>query len=188
MGVAVARQKAFKSQNIAAIRPPDDDRAAAARFQQSYTAQYKGAHNAFAQVGILHQQIPQPARSNHQRFDRLQRVSIHQRWAVGQLREFTHEMARSMGRDMLAAAALIVLGNLDTAGIKHEKSWRDFACCHDALAGRIRFPFAKPLKECDLFRFQRGKHLRTPQFHDGLQRLSHECLDKAVRDRSAEEL
>ena len=53
-----------------------------ARLQQADPAQDQGPHQALAQFGFLHQHIAQPPRRHHQRFDRLDRDSVHQRGPV----------------------------------------------------------------------------------------------------------
>ena len=65
------------------IRAPDDHRPAGSHIEKPDTTQDQGAHDAFAQLGLLHQEIAQPARRNEEGLDRLLGVGIDQRRAAG---------------------------------------------------------------------------------------------------------
>ena len=55
--MAVAPEETFEAQNIGMIRSADDHRAAGTPIEQADTAKDQGAHDAFAQLGLFHQQI-----------------------------------------------------------------------------------------------------------------------------------
>ena len=84
-------------------------------FQQADAAQDQRAHDALAQLGFLHQHIAQPARRHHHGFDLAFGDGIHQRGAVGQLRQLAQEAAGTMRDDGLAAGHRAALAHLDLA-------------------------------------------------------------------------
>src|SRR6202008_1305482 len=95
----VASKETFEAQNIGMIRAADDHEPAGSRIKKGDTTENQGAHDAFAQFGLLHQQIAQPARRNEEGLDRLLGVSIDQGRAARKLRKLAHERARTVRYD-----------------------------------------------------------------------------------------
>ena len=100
--MAVAGQKILQPQHIGVARRTDDDGPGLSRLQKPDPAQDQRTHQALAQLGFLHHHIAQPARRHHHRLHRLDRDAVHQRGAVGQLRQLAREIAGAMLDHILA--------------------------------------------------------------------------------------
>jgi hypothetical protein len=79
----VAGEETFEAQNIGMIRAADDDGPTGSEPEKGDAAEDQGAHNAFAQLGLFHQETAQPARRNEEGLDRLLGVGIDQGQAAG---------------------------------------------------------------------------------------------------------
>ena len=97
------------------IRPADDHEPAGARIEKADTAQDQGAHDAFAQFGLFHQEIAQPARRNEEGLDRLCGVGIDERGAARKLGKLAHERARTVGYDELGMSRQFAPSDIDPA-------------------------------------------------------------------------
>ena len=74
----VAPEETFEAQNISVIRSADDHRPAGSRIEKGDTAENQGPHDAFAELGLFHQEIAEPARRNEEGLDGLLGVGIDQ--------------------------------------------------------------------------------------------------------------
>ena len=137
MRLAVAGEEALQPQHVGAAGVSDDDRAARAALQQPDAAQDQRAHDALAELGLLHHQVAQPLRADDQRLDRLERLGIDQRGAGRELRQLADELARPVRDDGLAPAEPAILGDLDLARQDDDQAGRDLAGPDDVLARGI---------------------------------------------------
>ena len=159
MRMAVAAQKAREPQHVAVLGAADDHRPAGAGLEQPDAAQDQRAHDALAELGLRDQQRPQPVRRDDQRLDRSLRVRVDQRRPARQLRQLAHERAGAVGDDRLAAARLVVLGDVDLAGQDDDQAGADLADRGQRLARAIGADLAEPAHALDLRRLQRREHL-----------------------------
>jgi hypothetical protein len=101
MRVPVAGKETFEAQNIGMIRAADDHGPAGTPIEKADTAKDQGAHDAFAQLGLFHQKIAQPARRDDECLGGLLGIGIDQGRAARQSCEFAHERARTVRYDEL---------------------------------------------------------------------------------------
>ena len=87
------------------------------------------------------------------------RVRVDQRRPAGQLRQLAHERAGAVGDDRLAAARLVVLGDVDLAGQDDGQTEADLADRGQRLARAIGADLAEPAHPLDLRRLQSREHL-----------------------------
>ena len=111
----IAGKEIFEAQNIGVIRAADDHRPAGSHIEKGDTAEDQGAHDAFAELGLFHQQIAQPAWRNEEGLDRLLRVGIDQGRAARKLCKLAHKRARTVRYDELGMARHSALSDLDPA-------------------------------------------------------------------------
>jgi len=172
----VAGEETFEAQNIGMIRAADDDGPTGSEPEKGDAAEDQGAHNAFAQLGLFHQEIAQPARRNEEGLDRLLGVGIDQRRAARQLGKLAHERARTVLYDELGVSRPSAVSDLDPACQNDKGAWRDFAGRDDAVARRIGFELTKPPQPADLRLLQHGEHLIASGFGERMSRLRHGSL------------
>jgi len=118
----VAPKETFEAQNIGMIRAADDHRPVGSEIEKGDTAEDQGAHDAFAELGLFHQQIAQPARRNEERLDRLLGVGVDQRRPARKLRKLAHKRARTMGYDELGMSRQFAPGDIDPARQNDKKA------------------------------------------------------------------
>jgi len=179
----VAPEETFEAQNISVIRSADDHRPAGTPIEQADTAKDQGAHDAFAQLGVFHQQIAQPARRNDECLGCLLDIGIDQGRAARKLCELTHERARSVLYDGLGMSRHSAVSDLDPACQNDKRARRDFAGCDDAIARRIGFELAEPPQPTDLRRLQHREHLIASGFDQRMTRLRHGLPHGRAGDR-----
>ena len=131
--LAVAGEETLQSQHVGAAAMPDDDRAGRPALQQPDAAQDQRPHDALAELGLLHHQVAQPLRANHQRLDRLDRVGVDQGWSGRQLRQLADKLAGPVRDDELTPAKPI-LRYLHSPGQHDDQAGRHLAGAHDTLA------------------------------------------------------
>src|SRR3954469_10069219 len=113
MRLTVATQKVLQAQHVRIIDRSDNDRAARSAFEQADTAQNQGAHDALAEVCLLHHQVAQSIGGNDQRVDRLARLNVNKGGASRKLREFARELSRTMGDDRLRPVEPTALNDVE---------------------------------------------------------------------------
>jgi hypothetical protein len=113
MRMTVAAQKALKPQDVAIFRAAHDYGPTGACFQQSNTPENQGTHDALAQLRFCNQESPQSVGRDDQGFNRISRVSIHERGPACQLRQFAHKSTWPVRGDSGAEAGVIVLSDVD---------------------------------------------------------------------------
>ena len=96
--LAVARQEILQPRHVAERDRADQHRAAGAALDQADPAQDQRAHDAFAEIGLGHQQRAQLIRRNQQRFDIALGMAVDQRDAAGKLADLGHETAPAPDR------------------------------------------------------------------------------------------
>jgi hypothetical protein len=106
MRMPVAGKETFEAQNIGMIRAADDHGPAGPHLEKGDTAKDQGAHDAFAQLGLFHQEIAEPARRNKEGLDGLLGVGIDQGRPARKLCKLAHERARTMRYDELGVSWL----------------------------------------------------------------------------------
>jgi hypothetical protein len=126
------------------IRAADDYGTTGSEPEKGDAAEDQGAHDAFAQLGLFHQEIAQSARRNEERLDRLLGVGIDQGRAAGKLRKLAHERARTVGYDELGMSQRCAPSHIHPACQDNESAWRDFAGRDDAIVRRIGFELTEP--------------------------------------------
>ena len=84
----VAGEENFEAQNIGMICTADDHGSTGSEPEKGDAAEDQGAHDAFAELSLLHQEIAQPARRNEEGLDRLLGVGIDQGRAARKLCKF----------------------------------------------------------------------------------------------------
>ena len=112
----------------------DDDRPAGGAFQQADAAQDQGAHDALAEICLLHHEVAQSLGGNDQRLDRLARLDVDKRGPGGKLREFAGKLARPVGDDRLRSAEPAALDGVELARKDQDQPGPDLACPDDGLA------------------------------------------------------
>src|SRR6516225_4536102 len=140
----IAPKETLEAQNIGMIRAADDYGSAGSDIEQGDTAEDQGAQDMFAELGLFHQQIAQPAGWNEEGLDRLCGVGIDQRWAARKLRKLAHKRARTVRYDELGVSRHSAVSDLDPSCQNHKSAWCDFAGRDDAIAHRIGFELTEP--------------------------------------------
>ena len=108
-------QESLQPQHVAIVGWSDNDRTACTAFQQADTAQDQRPHDALTEVSLLHHQVAQPLRGDHQRLNRLNCLGIHKRRAGGKLGQFASKVARTVDDDSLAPVEPAVVRNFHLA-------------------------------------------------------------------------
>ena len=169
----VAGQETLEAQNIGMIRAADDDGPAGSEPEKGDAAEDQGAHDAFAQLRLFHQEITQSARRNEERLDRFLGVGIDQGRAAGKLRKLTHERARTVGYDELGMSRHSAVSDFDPSCQNDKSDRRDFAGRDEAITRRIGFELAEPPQPTDLRLLQHGEDLIASGFAEWLSGLRH---------------
>ena len=99
MRMAVAPKKILEPKHITVLGVADDHRTTGSGLEQSNATQDQGAHDPLPELCLRDQQSPQPVGRDDERLHRFLRRGIDQRWPTCQLRQFTHERARTVGDD-----------------------------------------------------------------------------------------
>ncbi len=106
--MGVAREKALEPEHIAVVGTADDDRSADTGLEQADATQDQRPHDPLAKIRFRDQQCPEPVRRDEQGLHGRSRIGVHQGRPSRQLCQFTHERARMVGDDQLAAAGFMV--------------------------------------------------------------------------------
>jgi hypothetical protein len=152
MRMPVAGEETFEPQNIGMIGTADDYGTTGSEPEKGDAAEDQGAHDAFAELGLFHQQIAQPARRNEEGLDRLLGGGIDQRRTARELGKLAHERARTVGYDQLGVSRHDPPSDLDPPCQNHKSARRNFAGRDDAIARHIGFELAnrhsRPISAC----------------------------------------
>ncbi len=154
MGNAIAGEKALQPNDAAAIRRPDQHRAADAALDQADPAQDQSAHDALAEIGLRHQERAQPIRRNQQRFDLALGVAVDQRDAARELADLADELPRPLIDHRGDVAEAIALGDRNMARQHHEQAGAGLAGFEQAFAIAEMARLAEPAHPRDLLRRQ----------------------------------
>jgi hypothetical protein len=171
MRMAVAFEKAFQSQNVAIVGPADDHRPARTFLQEPNATQDQRAHDPLPQFGFLDHQVAQARRRHKDRFHVADGNTVRQRGASGELRQFPHETAVTVGDDRLVMG--VVRAHAHFAGQNDVKSLRRVPRLKDVFAPAIAAKLAETTQPVDLGFIQTRKHLVAARFRDRSQILGH---------------
>jgi hypothetical protein len=178
----VAGEEIFEAQNIRMIRAADDHGTAGSEPEKGDAAEDQGAHDAFAELGLFHQEVAQSARRNEEGLDRLLGISIDQGRAARKLRKLAHERARTVGYDELGMSRRSAPSDVDPACQDNESARCYFAGRDDAIVRRIGFELTEPPEPPDLRRLQHREPLIASGFEKRISRLRHDFPHRQACD------
>ena len=180
--MAVAGKEIFEAQHIGMIGAADDHGPAGFNIKKGDTAEDQGAHDAFAELGLLHQEIAQPPRRNEDGLENLLGVGIDQGRTARKLCKLSHERAATVRYDELGMSRHSSVSDLDPACQNDKSAWCDFAGRDDAIARGIGFELTEPPQPTDLPRLYRGEDLIASGFDERMSRLRHDFPDGQACD------
>jgi hypothetical protein len=92
VGLPIARKKSLQSDDVRLVGRTDDNKSAGPGFEEAIPSQNESAHDAFAKLRFLHQQVAQTLRCDDDRLDWFERFGVDEGRPVRELREVSGEL------------------------------------------------------------------------------------------------